>query len=650
MTIASDANKGGPYTGNGSTTVFGYPFRIANRAHIKVLLTQASGTSALVVDADYTVSGVGDNEGGSVTVAVAPAAGQSITILRDVPFVQEIDLPNQGAMFSETIEDGLDLSVMRDQQLVERIDTGMAVALNAENILAQANAAVVVTTANADSTAADAADAAASASTAATALAAGVVSTRAAMKAVDTALIKVVDLTEAGRSGRFAFTAGDYSTHIAADTNEGVYIKADAVAATAGAWVRRFDGQNYWAKWFGGVDDYSTDNTAIINSMIVVANLQNTLSGPGTAGKQTPVRIHVEGGVKFASRNLSWLPSAGWVFVYLHYWANSDTTPGVVGYGTNEQLTLCLASGYPNDPTGGWVAEDLFAAPLHPAIGVNIQKNIDNSVAAHSQGVQRVQPSATYSAKASVAMIRDENNMVFRVAHEHYATVDEYNGTLFFVNIRRFELVVTNGGVSAGWQSSSVPVAGDVVRDITTGGRYVVTGLATSVLTTDWLSGAAVPGNTLMRERAIFKGSISGTTLTVSDAIQGAIAVGHTIVGMFANSGIPASVTIAGGSGSTWTISTSLNIAETEIVSGYLSVNSIQGGGVADLSSTNVPLQFGLDGKMYQRDTLLARFRTTLGNGAGASAGTLSNAPAAGNPTKWIPINDNGTVRYIPAW
>jgi hypothetical protein len=37
-------------------------------------------------------------------------------------------------------------------------------------------------------------------------------------------------------------------------------------------------------------------------------------------------------------------------------------------------------------------------------------------------------------------------------------------------------------------------------------------------------------------------------------------------------------------------------------------------------------------------------------NGAGASAGTLANAPAAGNPTKWIPIDDNGTTRYIPAW
>lgn len=48
-----------------------------------------------------------------------------------------------------------------------------------------------------------------------------------------------------------------------------------------------------------------------------------------------------------------------------------------------------------------------------------------------------------------------------------------------------------------------------------------------------------------------------------------------------------------------------------------------------------------------------ATFHTTstaLTNGAGVGAGTITNAPAAGNPTKWIGINDNGTTRYIPAW
>jgi hypothetical protein len=39
-----------------------------------------------------------------------------------------------------------------------------------------------------------------------------------------------------------------------------------------------------------------------------------------------------------------------------------------------------------------------------------------------------------------------------------------------------------------------------------------------------------------------------------------------------------------------------------------------------------------------------------LANGAAAQVGTLTNSPTAGNPTKWVAINDNGTTRYIPAW
>ena len=35
---------------------------------------------------------------------------------------------------------------------------------------------------------------------------------------------------------------------------------------------------------------------------------------------------------------------------------------------------------------------------------------------------------------------------------------------------------------------------------------------------------------------------------------------------------------------------------------------------------------------------------------ATGSAATLLNAPVSGNPTKWVPLDDNGTTRYLPAW
>ncbi len=39
-----------------------------------------------------------------------------------------------------------------------------------------------------------------------------------------------------------------------------------------------------------------------------------------------------------------------------------------------------------------------------------------------------------------------------------------------------------------------------------------------------------------------------------------------------------------------------------------------------------------------------------LTNNAGAALGTITNAPTAGDPAKWIAFNDAGTIRKIPTW
>jgi hypothetical protein len=55
-------------------------------------------------------------------------------------------------------------------------------------------------------------------------------------------------------------------------------------------------------------------------------------------------------------------------------------------------------------------------------------------------------------------------------------------------------------------------------------------------------------------------------------------------------------------------------------------------------------------GTLTTSSTTLHTSSVSLTNGAAAALGTLTNAPTAGNPTKWIPIVDNGTTRYIPCW
>lgn len=57
-----------------------------------------------------------------------------------------------------------------------------------------------------------------------------------------------------------------------------------------------------------------------------------------------------------------------------------------------------------------------------------------------------------------------------------------------------------------------------------------------------------------------------------------------------------------------------------------------------------------LTGGITTGNTTLHTTSVALTNGAGAAAGTITNAPTAGNPTKWVPVNDNGTIRYIPMW
>lgn len=92
---------------------------------------------------------------------------------------------------------------------------------------------------------------------------------RATLKALDTTKDTVAVLLEAGRQGIFKWTAGNFSTQITADTQEGIYLKANAIASTAGAWVRVFSGLAN-IQWFGAALNDVTDDTAVFNAAFAV--------------------------------------------------------------------------------------------------------------------------------------------------------------------------------------------------------------------------------------------------------------------------------------------------------------------------------------------------------------------------------------------
>jgi hypothetical protein len=99
------------------------------------------------------------------------------------------------------------------------------------------------------------------------------VATRTALKALVTAVSTLAFLGEAGRTGTFAWRTGDYSAQITADTAEGIYIKANAIAASAGAWVRqggwKVSGVN--PNWCGVVGDGTTIDTVAFQAALTLA-------------------------------------------------------------------------------------------------------------------------------------------------------------------------------------------------------------------------------------------------------------------------------------------------------------------------------------------------------------------------------------------
>jgi hypothetical protein len=131
MTITAQTAKSGPYNGNGSTTVFSYTFKVADEADLVVTVLSADGGTETVktLTTDYTVSGVGNAGGGSITMLVAPVTGEKLTITRSVDLDQEVDLQNRGSVNPQTLEDSLDklTQIAQDQQ--QQLDRSLKVDL-----------------------------------------------------------------------------------------------------------------------------------------------------------------------------------------------------------------------------------------------------------------------------------------------------------------------------------------------------------------------------------------------------------------------------------------------------------------------------------------------------------------------------------------
>lgn len=115
------------YTGNGSTTNFPFSFPVLDASHLVVerLVIATEEIDKTYNTSEYTVSGIGDGDGGSLTLLGTPlSSSYKIIITRIVPYIQELDVNNQGGFYPDNVERALDLMEMQIQQIASGTDEG----------------------------------------------------------------------------------------------------------------------------------------------------------------------------------------------------------------------------------------------------------------------------------------------------------------------------------------------------------------------------------------------------------------------------------------------------------------------------------------------------------------------------------------------
>ena len=147
MSIASTTRKAGPFTGNGSTTVFPFTFKVFQASDLVVTQTSTGGTdTSLILTTDYTVSlnaNQDSNPGGSITTAYAIASGYLLTITSNVPELQPVVLTNMGGFYPSVINDALDRLTIYCQQLSEQVSRAIKLSVSSSQTADQLLATIL---------------------------------------------------------------------------------------------------------------------------------------------------------------------------------------------------------------------------------------------------------------------------------------------------------------------------------------------------------------------------------------------------------------------------------------------------------------------------------------------------------------------------
>ncbi|MBN3812227.1 hypothetical protein [Paraburkholderia sp. Ac-20347] len=119
------------YEMDGVTLAFPIPFYFLDTAHVYAdFIDSAENLTSLVNGTDFTVTGAGDEDGGTLTLALAKAAPYNLHIYRDVPVTQETAYQQNSAFPAKTTETALDKLTMIAQQNASAVENSIRYPLN----------------------------------------------------------------------------------------------------------------------------------------------------------------------------------------------------------------------------------------------------------------------------------------------------------------------------------------------------------------------------------------------------------------------------------------------------------------------------------------------------------------------------------------
>ena len=133
MTISTTSNVS-IGQGNGLTTSFNFPFLVPAASDLVVSLTDSNGTITALTPSQYSIAGIGNANGGSVTYPLSGSPipqGTYLTIQRVLPYQQLTDLVNQSGYYPDVVEGALDNLEMQIQQLAQDDALSLKVPLSA---------------------------------------------------------------------------------------------------------------------------------------------------------------------------------------------------------------------------------------------------------------------------------------------------------------------------------------------------------------------------------------------------------------------------------------------------------------------------------------------------------------------------------------